>query len=43
MKTKILFAALSTLVLIITSYTQTLDRAKLDQFLGRLAEKNRAA
>jgi len=41
-KTKILFAALSTLVLVTTSFTQTLDRAKLDQFLDRLAEKNKA-
>jgi D-alanyl-D-alanine carboxypeptidase len=42
MKTKTLFAALSTLLLVTTSYSQTLDSAKLDQFLNRLAEKNKA-
>jgi CubicO group peptidase (beta-lactamase class C family) len=42
MKTKILFATLLTLVLFTPGYAQTLDKAKLDQFLDRLAEKNKA-
>ncbi|MGH7769234.1 MAG: serine hydrolase, partial [Candidatus Binatia bacterium] len=41
MKTKILF---TTLLLFTAGYaqTQTLDKAKLDQFFDRLAEKNKA-
>ena len=42
MKTKILFATLLTLFLFTTGYAQTLDKAKLDQFFDRLAEKNKA-
>src|SRR5262249_16831756 len=42
LKTKILFAILATLVLVTASYSQSLDRAKLDRFLNRLAEKNKA-
>jgi CubicO group peptidase (beta-lactamase class C family) len=42
MKIKTLFAALLTLVLFTTGYSQTLDKAKLDQFFDRLAEKNKA-
>lgn len=41
MKTKILFATLLTLALFTAGHAQTLDKAKLDQFLDRLAEKNR--
>jgi D-alanyl-D-alanine carboxypeptidase len=42
MKTKILFATLLTLALFTTGHAQTLDKAKLDQFFDRLAEKNKA-
>ncbi len=42
MKIKILFATLLTLALGATGYAQTLDKAKLDQFFDRLAEKNKA-
>src|ERR1051325_8564602 len=42
MKTKILFATLLTLALFIPGYAQTLDKAKLDQFFDRLAEKKKA-
>jgi CubicO group peptidase (beta-lactamase class C family) len=42
MNIKILFAAIISLVLSIRGNTQTLDNAKLDQFLNRLAEKNMA-
>src|SRR5436190_15981558 len=41
MKTKMLFATLLTLVLFTAGYAQALDKAKLDQFLDRLAEKNK--
>ena len=39
---KILFATLLTLPLFTAGYAQTLDKAKLDQFFDRLAEKNKA-
>jgi CubicO group peptidase (beta-lactamase class C family) len=39
---KILFATLLTLALFTAGYAQTLDKAKLDQFFDRLAEKNKA-
>src|SRR5437016_5434032 len=39
--TKILFATLLTLALFTAGYAQTLDKAKLDQFFDRLAEKNK--
>ena len=42
MKTKKLFATLLTLALFTAGYAQTLDKAKLDQFFDRLAEKNKA-
>ena len=42
MKIKILFAGLLTLALFTAGYAQTLDKAKLDQFFDRLAEKNKA-
>src|SRR6185436_7333565 len=42
LKTKILFATLLTLALFTPGYAQTLDKAKLDQFFDRLAEKNKA-
>ncbi len=42
MKLKILFATLLTLALGAAGYAQTLDKAKLDQFFDRLAEKNKA-
>ena len=42
MKTKILFATFLTLALFTPGYAQTLDKAKLDQFFDRLAEKNKA-
>src|ERR1051325_9887313 len=42
MKLKILFAALLTLTLFTAAHGQTLDKAKLDQFFDRLAEKNKA-
>src|SRR6266480_453205 len=41
-KTKILFATLLTLAFFTSGYAQTLDKAKLDQFFDRLAEKNKA-
>jgi CubicO group peptidase (beta-lactamase class C family) len=41
MKIKTLFAILLTLALFTTGYAQTLDKAKLDQFFDRLAEKNK--
>src|SRR6185295_18231031 len=41
-KTKILIAALLIPALFTTGYTQTPDKAKLDQFFDRLAEKNKA-
>ncbi len=42
MKIKILFATLLTLALFTAAQAQTLDKAKLDQFFDRLAEKNKA-
>lgn len=42
MKIKNLFATLLTLALFTAGYAQTPDRAKLDQFFDRLAEKNKA-
>src|SRR4029453_632054 len=42
MKTKKLFATLLTLAFVTAGSAQTLDKAKLDQFFDRLAEKNRA-
>ncbi|HEX2748830.1 MAG TPA: serine hydrolase domain-containing protein [Verrucomicrobiales bacterium] len=42
MKIKILLLVSITLALFTTSYAQTLDKAKLDQFFDRLAEKNKA-
>ncbi|MDQ4120729.1 MAG: beta-lactamase family protein [Acidobacteriota bacterium] len=42
MKIKTLFVCLVTLALFTTGYSQTLDKAKLDQFFDRLAEKNKA-
>jgi D-alanyl-D-alanine carboxypeptidase len=42
MKIKILFATLLTLALCTAGYAETLDKAKLDQFFDRLAEKNKA-
>ncbi len=42
MRIKILFATLLTLPVFTTGYAQTLDKAKLDQFFDRLAEKNKA-
>ncbi|HKA22582.1 MAG TPA: serine hydrolase domain-containing protein [Blastocatellia bacterium] len=42
MKIKVLFATLLTLALFTAGYAQTLDKAKLDQFFDRLAEKNKA-
>jgi CubicO group peptidase (beta-lactamase class C family) len=42
MKVKISFATLLTLALVAAGYAQTLDKAKLDQFFDRLAEKNKA-
>src|SRR5688572_31223069 len=42
MKIKTLFAALLTLAMSVTGFAQTLDKAKLDQFFDRLAEKNKA-
>jgi D-alanyl-D-alanine carboxypeptidase len=42
MKLKISFATLLTLVLGAAGYAQTLDKARLDQFFDRLAEKNKA-
>jgi CubicO group peptidase (beta-lactamase class C family) len=42
MRIKILLSILLTLAFFTASYTQTLDKAKLDQFFNRLAEKNKA-
>ena len=42
MKIKNLFATLLTLALFTAGHAQTLDKAKLDQFFDRLAEKNKA-
>ena len=42
MNAKILFATLLTLALFNPGYAQTLDKAKLDHFFDRLAEKNKA-
>src|SRR5262249_17294764 len=42
MRTRMLFATLLTLALCTAGYAQTLDKAKLDQFFDRLAEKKRA-
>jgi CubicO group peptidase (beta-lactamase class C family) len=42
MKIKNLFAVLLTLALFTAGYAQTPDKAKLDQFFDRLAEKNKA-
>jgi len=42
MKIKIFFGILLSLALFTAGYAQTLDKAKLDQFFDRLAEKNKA-
>jgi CubicO group peptidase (beta-lactamase class C family) len=42
MKIKVSFATLLTLALFTAGYAQTPDKAKLDQFFDRLAEKNKA-
>jgi len=42
MKIRQLFAILLTLALFTAGHAQTLDKAKLDQFFDRLAEKNKA-
>jgi len=42
MRIKILLSILLTLAFFTASYTQTLDKAKLDRFFDRLAEKNKA-
>ena len=42
MNIKILSATIITLVLFTAAHTQTLDKAKLDQFFDRLAEKKKA-
>src|SRR4030095_5250317 len=42
MKTKALFATLLTLAWFTAGNAQTLDKAKLDQFFDRLAEKKKA-
>lgn len=42
MKAKNLFATLLTLAVFTAGYAQTPDKAKLDQFFDRLAEKNKA-
>src|SRR5215510_8428921 len=42
MKIKIFFATLLTLALGAAGYAQTLDKARLDQFFDRLAEKKKA-
>jgi CubicO group peptidase (beta-lactamase class C family) len=41
MKTKVLSATLLALTFFVSGYAQTLDKAKLDQFLDRLLEKNK--
>jgi D-alanyl-D-alanine carboxypeptidase len=42
MKIKILFATVLTLASFTAGYAQALDKAKIDQFFDRLAEKNKA-
>ncbi|MEI9809923.1 MAG: hypothetical protein WDO16_19775 [Bacteroidota bacterium] len=42
MKIKLLIATLLPLALFTAGYAQTPDKAKLDQFFDRLAEKNKA-
>ena len=42
LKARALFATLLTLALFTAGHAQTLDKAKLDQFFDRLAEKNKA-
>src|SRR5687767_1667692 len=42
MKTKTLFATLFTLALFTAGHAEPLDKAKLDQFFDRLAQKNKA-
>ena len=42
LKARALFATLLTLALFTAGNAQTLDKAKLDQFFDRLAEKNKA-
>ena len=42
MKTKMGFATLLALALFASGFAQTVDKARLDQFLDRLAEKNKA-
>src|SRR4026208_1112916 len=42
MKIKLLLATLLTLACLTPGHAQTLDKAKLDQFFDRLAEKNKA-
>ena len=42
MKIRIFFAISLTLALFTAAHAQTLDKAKLDQFFDRLAEKNKA-
>ncbi|HET9745253.1 MAG TPA: serine hydrolase domain-containing protein [Chitinophagaceae bacterium] len=42
MNIKILLGTIITLALFTTAHAQTLDKAKLDQFFDRLAEKNKA-
>lgn len=42
MNIKILFGIIMTLALFTRAYAQTLEKAKLDQFFDRLAEKNKA-
>jgi CubicO group peptidase (beta-lactamase class C family) len=41
MKTKTLFATLLTLALVTAGHAQSLDKAKLDQLLDRIAERNK--
>jgi CubicO group peptidase (beta-lactamase class C family) len=41
MKTKVLSATLLALTFFVSGYAQTVDKAKLDQFLDRLLEKNK--
>ena len=42
MRTRILLATILILALCTAGRAQTLDKAKLDQFFDRLAEKNKA-
>ena len=42
MKIKVILATLLTLAFFTVAHAQTLDKAKLDQFFDRLAEKNKA-